>query len=164
MYHVSRYSDTSHVTRHRLLRDIRECDEPFGGVTMVFSGDMQQLLPVHRFARDPAAYCVKTCTWFDQRTAMALVQNVRAADDPVWAEFVAGIGKGCPAVFPAECIVRDMDALIDAVWPGRNFRYADNCSILTMTRADAATVNQKIFDLFPGVPDYAVSLDAALVT
>ena len=61
----------------RLLRDIRENDAPFGGVTMLFSGDMQQLLPVHRFARDPAAYCFKTCAWYGCNHPLQLTQNVR---------------------------------------------------------------------------------------
>jgi len=147
----------------RLLQDIHSNRAPFGGVTMVLSGDMQQLLPVHRFARDPAAYCIKACSWFSDRESMALGQNVRAADDPVWAAFVAGIGRGLPAVFPTQCMVADVDALLTAVWPGRNFRVSDVRSILTMTRDDAQNINKIILDQFPGVPDYALSLDAALV-
>jgi hypothetical protein len=61
----------------RLLRDILETDAPFGGVTMLFSGDMQQLLPVHRFSRDPAAYCFKTCGWYGCTVALQLTLNVR---------------------------------------------------------------------------------------
>ena len=30
----------------RLLRDLRSSDQPFGGVTVVFGGDFQQILPV----------------------------------------------------------------------------------------------------------------------
>lgn len=148
----------------RLLRDIHEVDAPFGGVTMVLAGDMQQLLPVHRFAKDPAAYCIKMCTWFAQREHLALIHNVRAAEDPDWAAFVAGIGRGLHAVFPASCNVPDLDALLAAVWPGGNFRVSDVRSILTMTREDAYNINKVIIDKFPGVPDYALSLDAALVS
>ena len=83
----------------RLLQDIHEVDAPFGGVTMVLAGDMQQLLPVHRFAKDPAAYCIKMCTWYPQREPLALIHNVRAAEDPDWAAFVAGIGRGLHPVF-----------------------------------------------------------------
>ena len=38
---------------------------------------MQQLLPVHRFARDPAAYCIKTCAWFSSTVPLQLTVNVR---------------------------------------------------------------------------------------
>jgi hypothetical protein len=148
----------------RLLRDIHEIDAPFGGVTMVLAGDMQQLLPVHRFAKDPAAYCIKMCTWYAQRAPLSLRHNVRAAEDPDWATFVAGVGRGLHPVFPASCCVPDLDALIAAVWPGGNFRVQDCCSILTMTREDAYNINKVIIDKFPGEPDYALSLDAALVS
>ena len=30
----------------RTLRDIRDDDRPFGGITVVFGGDFQQILPV----------------------------------------------------------------------------------------------------------------------
>jgi PIF1-like helicase len=148
----------------RLLRDIHQCDAPFGGVTMVLAGDMQQLLPVHRFAKDPAAYCVSTCSWFDQHVSLSLARNIRAAEDAMWAAFVASVGRGAPAVFPSHCVVDNADALISAVWPGGNFRVSDNRSILTMTRDDAATINKLIIELFPGVPDCALSLDNAMVS
>ena len=147
----------------RLFRDIKESDAPFGGVTMLFAGDMQQLLPVHRFASDPAAYCFKTCAWFCATVKLNLTLNVRAASDPVWSEFVSSVGKGSPALFPDGCMVSDVDCLIASVWPDGNFMVDDLRSILTMTRNDAATINQRVIDMFPGLPDYALSLDTALV-
>ncbi len=42
-----------------------------------FAGDMQQLLPVHRFARDPAAYCLKTCAWYGCTVPLQLILNIR---------------------------------------------------------------------------------------
>jgi hypothetical protein len=105
----------------RLFRDIKENDAPFGGVTMLFAGDMQQLLPVYRFASDPAAYCFKTCAWFCATVKLNLTLNVRAASDPVWSEFVSGVGKGSPALFPDGCMVTDVDCLIVSVWPDGNF-------------------------------------------
>jgi hypothetical protein len=148
----------------RTLRDIREHDAPFGGVTMLFAGDMQQLLPVHRFARDPAAYCIKACSWYRSTISLNMKVNVRACNDTMWADFVAGVGKGLPAVFPTSCMVPDVDSLIDAVWPGRHFMVQDNRSVLTMTREDAQTINNRIIDMFVGDPDCALSLDAPLVS
>lgn len=123
----------------RLLRDIRGNDAPFGGVTMLLSGDMQQLLPVHRFCSDPSAYCFKTCEWFCSTLPLLLSVNVRAANDPVWSTFVASVGKGTPAIFPTSCLVDDVNALIAAVWP-EGFFVNDNRSILTMTRKDAVEI------------------------
>jgi hypothetical protein len=148
----------------RMLRDIHGTDSPFGGKTVLFAGDMQQLLPVHRFAPDPAAYCFKTCAWFCTTVPLNLTVNVRAVADPVWSVFVAGVGKGLPALFPASCMVPDVEALIATIWPDGNFMVADQRSILTMTRDDAASINGRIMDKFPGLHDYALSLDAALVS
>jgi hypothetical protein len=90
--------------------------------------------------------------------------NVRAAADPVWSEFVAGVGRGSPARFPDSCMVADENALIAAVWPNGNFLVNGLRSILTMTRKDATTINNQVIEMFPGLSDYALSLDAALVS
>jgi hypothetical protein len=148
----------------RLLRDLHGCDLVFGGVTMVLSGDMRQLLPVHRFAPDPAAFSLLTCSWFSNTTRLLLQQNMRTADDADWSKFVARIGNGCHAVFPASCVCDSVDALIAKVWPESNFLLPGNRSILTLTREDARIINLRILDVFPGEMDYAISKDAALVS
>ena len=148
----------------RLLRDIHGCHLPFGGRTVLFAGDMQQLLPVHRFAKDPAAYCFKTCCWYPLTKPLSLTVNVRAIADPTWAAFVDSVGKGSPATFPPECIVADVDALIAKVWPNGNFQVNTNRCILTMTREDAKVINQRIISQYIGDPDPALSLDTALVS
>jgi PIF1-like helicase/Helitron helicase-like domain at N-terminus len=148
----------------RLLRDLHNSDKVFGGVTMVLSGDMRQLLPVQRFAPDPAAFSLLTCSWFANTTNLFLNQNMRSADDVEWSEFVASIGNGCHAVFPAACVCESVDDLIAKVWPDGNFQVLGNRSILTLTREDARSMNLRILDAFPGEMDYAISKDAALVS
>ena len=123
---------------------------------------MQQLLPVHRFAKDPAAFCVKSCSWWSRTVDLQLTYNVRASTDPVWAAFVSSVGRGLPALFPESCIVADVDALIEAMWPEEDFLGSSLNSILTMTRADAAAINARIASQCPGVTEYAYSLDSAL--
>ena len=61
-------------------------------------------------------------------------------------------------------MVADVDALIDAVWPGGSFMCDDNRGILTMTREDAATINKRVMAAFVGDADYALSLDTASVS
>lgn len=87
----------------------------------------------------------------------------RAVNDPVWAAFVAGIGKGRPAVFPATCVVADVSALIEAVWPGGSFMCDDHRGILTMTREDSAIINKRVMAAFVGDADIALSLDKVSV-
>ncbi len=127
----------------RTLRDIKDQDRPFGGCTIVFVGDMQQLLPIHRFAKDPAAYCFKMCDWFSLTTALKLTVNIRV-EDAIWADFVAQIGLGSPACFPDHCACSTEDELLEAVWPNNDFSATGLRSILTMTRDDAHRINSKI--------------------
>ncbi|KIK37584.1 hypothetical protein CY34DRAFT_38698, partial [Suillus luteus UH-Slu-Lm8-n1] len=52
----------------RTFRDIRNCDRPFGGVTVVFGGDFQQTLPVvvNGSREDIIAACVqRSHLWMD---------------------------------------------------------------------------------------------------
>jgi hypothetical protein len=147
----------------RTLRDVRDhLNKPFGGATVIFCGDMQQLLPVHRFAKDPAVYCMKMCSWWSVAAPLKLVFNERASADPEWAVFVAGIGEGRSTAFPVACVVPDVTALIAAVWPDGDFLHPGQRSILTMTRSAAAAINHRIAALCPGVVDVALSIDAAL--
>jgi hypothetical protein len=152
------------VSVDRLLRDLHGSDQIFGGVTMILSGDMRQLLPIHRFAPDPAAFSLLTCSWFSNSTRLFLNQNMRSADDAEWSDFVSKIGDGCHAIFPAACVCESIDALIAKVWPDSNFQLPGNRSILTLTREDARSINLRILDAFPGVVDYAISKDVALVS
>jgi hypothetical protein len=126
-----------------MLRDIKDLDRPFGGCTFVFVGDMQQLLPIHRFAKDPAAYCFKMCNWFPLTTPLNLTVNIRV-DDANWSSFVAQIGLGSPARFPDHCACSTEDELLEAVWPNNNFSATGLRSILTMTRDDANRINSSI--------------------
>ncbi len=148
----------------RLLRDLHGSDKVFGGVTMVLSGDMRQLLPVHRFAPDPAAFSLLTCSWFPNISRLSLHQNMRSADDVEWSNFVSKVGDGGHATFPAACVCESVDALIAKVWPDSDFQLPGNRSILTLTREDARSINLRILDAFPGVVDYAISKDVALVS
>jgi hypothetical protein len=130
-----------------LLRDIKDVDRPFGGCTVVFVGDMQQLLPIHRFAKDAAAYCFKMCDWFPLATSLQLTVNIRV-DDAIWADFVATIGSGSSACFPDDCICSTEDELLEAVWPNNDFSAIGLRSILTMTRGDAQRINNKILERY----------------
>jgi hypothetical protein len=114
---------------------------------MVFVGDMQQLLPIHRFAKDPAAYCLKMCDWYPLVTILKLIVNVRVEDE-TWAYFVAQIGSGSSACFPEHCNKSTEDELIEAVWPNNDFAAPGLRSILTMTREDCHRINNKILERY----------------
>ena len=62
-------------------------------------------------------------------------------------------------MFPASCVVDDVGDLIRAMWPNDDFLAPGNSSILTLTRADAVVINNRIAALCPGVAEYALSVD-----
>jgi hypothetical protein len=147
----------------RLLQDIHENGKTFGGVTMVFSGDLRQLLPIHRFAPDPAVFSLLTCSWFSHTVRLFLYENMRSAVDTEWGQFVASVGNGCDVVFSAANVCPTVEDLIAKVWPDGKFQFTGNRSILTLTREDARSINMRILEVFPGIVDYAISKDVALV-
>jgi hypothetical protein len=143
----------------RLLRDIHHCQEPFGGVPFLFVGDFRQLLPVHRFAADPSAYCCRVCDWYTSAQIFCLTSNIRAVDES-WAEFVLDIGNGRnPVQFPPECRVASVHELIKKVWQGDfSLTNCEGRAILTSTRLDAQLINSMVLDMIPGVTDVALSI------
>ena len=63
----------------RTLRKIRNCDEPFGGITVVFSGDFRQCLPiVHKGGKaDILDACLKNSYLWLKTTVFNLKTNMR---------------------------------------------------------------------------------------
>lgn len=128
----------------RLLQDIHKCSRPFGGCVMIFIGDWQQLLPIHRFCSDPTAYCIKAAHWYPFVEHFSLTTNVRAATDPTFCSFLQRVGSGDnPVEFPSECCVQDVSALIAKVWPTENHMH-DFAAVLTATREDGELCLQSI--------------------
>lgn len=73
----------------RTLRDVRDDNRPFGGLTVVFGGDVQQTLPVVvHGTRDAivAATIVNSSLWRHMEIRF-LHQNMRVRHDPDAAEF-----------------------------------------------------------------------------
>ena len=84
----------------RSLRDIRQKDEPFGGLTVLFAGDWRQILPV--VPRGSRAQVVdatlKQSYIWDFVTTLTLEQNMRLANSEVdesnFYQFLSNIGNG----------------------------------------------------------------------
>lgn len=65
----------------RSLQDIRNCTLPFGGLTVVFSGDFRQILPVvERGTRaDEVNACLQKSHIWTKIRRLRLTQNMRVA-------------------------------------------------------------------------------------
>jgi hypothetical protein len=83
------------------LRDIMDCPNlPFGGKTVVFGGDFRQILLVVRrgsMAQIVGASLRMSYLW-DFMRHLKLVRNMRAKNDPWFAEYSLRIGGGSEEV------------------------------------------------------------------
>ena len=76
--------------------DGRRCDRPFGGKTIVFGGDFRQVLPVVRKGTRGQiidAALRSSYLWKGMRQ-LRLVSNMRAHNDPWFADYLLRVGNG----------------------------------------------------------------------
>ena len=84
----------------RTFRDIRETDKPFGGITVVFAGDWQQILPVVRKGGRPEIVeaCIENSRLWHNVHVMKLSTNMRVqltgGDYSKFADHLLEIGEG----------------------------------------------------------------------
>ena len=147
-------------TVSRTMQDIMSDERPFGGKTVVFTGDFKQLLPVVRAGRGDN-HTLHRCTWWSQVQIFRFQQNWRAAQAPEFAAMLEDIGSGAlDAIdFPAQCMVADIPELVRRVY-GPDLSAADaGCMILTLTLDDAHIINSYCLNLCPGPSQPAYAAD-----
>ena len=168
----------------RTLRDLRDCDQIFGGILTVLSGDWRQILPVVKNGNRAQVVdaCLKSSPLWPSMTVMQLETNMRVQlhQDARAAEFSAfllRIGNGelpvirelgedvinvpqqicSPATNVAELAVRIFPDL------AANYEDADwlhQRAILTPRNADAAVVNDALTEMLPGPEVHYRSVDS----
>jgi hypothetical protein len=153
------------------LRDIMNRPElPFGGKTIVFSGDFRQVLPVVRKgsrAQIVDASLRRSYLW-DSMRHLKLVHNMRAQSDPWFADYLLRIGGGTKEVnsdgdvlLPDEICVpytggdNDLDTLIDCIFPRLNENmsnkdYITSRAILSTRNDWVDMINMKMIGGFQG--------------
>ena len=156
----------------RSLQFIRDNDRPFGGLTVLFSGDWRQILPVvKRGSRITTvdATLKNSYIWKDCVYPLSLEQNMRLAnsetDESEFNQFLADIGNGCgnklpehgqfATKIPFELTVASMEKLYQFVFGDLNKNYTDPewlCSraIIAPTNNDVDMINEKMINQFPG--------------
>ena len=167
----------------RCLRDIRRHDRLFGGVTVVFGGDYQQILPVMPRVTQPdivAASLFSSHIW-RQLTVLKLIKNMRVQDDPEerqFAQWLMDIGHGrltddddnvdIPSDFC--CPHNTVESLIEEIYPSITTplhpphidQFFSERAILAARNADVNSLNHTILDLFPGDMIEAQSADSVM--
>ncbi|XP_022895359.1 uncharacterized protein LOC111409550 [Olea europaea var. sylvestris] len=128
----------------KMLKDITECDLPFGGKVVVFEGDFRQVLPVvQRGTKDDImkASLVFSDLW-QYFIQLPLTENMKAKLDSLFCEYLLRIGNGierehtCHMIKLHSDIIMDFESefellkkLIAIVFP--NFHaYGDNLNIM----------------------------------
>ena len=135
-------------TVERTLRDICRDSRPFGGKTVLFTGDFKQLLPVVRHGRG-CDWTMQRCSWWQQVQKLHFSINWRAIRSPVYSAFLEQVGSGqlASVPVPAGRIVNSYDEMIDAVY-GSVFDKANQ--ILALTLETCAEVNKMCIARLPG--------------
>ncbi|PWZ11729.1 ATP-dependent DNA helicase PIF1 [Zea mays] len=155
---------------------------PFGGKTIVFGGDFRQVLPVVR--KGSRAQVVVSSLWmyylWESMSHLKLVSNMRAKNDPWFAEFLLRIGGGTgdtnsddDILLPDDVCVpysgsdNDLDNLIDFAFLNLNKNMSDSTYIasrvILSTRNDwVDMINVKMIDRFQGEHMVYHSLDSAM--
>ncbi|PWZ10632.1 ATP-dependent DNA helicase PIF1 [Zea mays] len=153
------------------MRDIMGRPElPFGGKTIVFGGDFRQVLPVVRKGSraQVVASSLRMSYLWESMSHLKLVSNMRAKNNPWFAEYLLRVGGGTEDTnsdgdicLPDQVCVpysgsdSDLDNLIDFVFPNLNENMSDSTYITS--RAILSTwnnwvdmINAKMIDRFQG--------------
>ena len=151
------------------LRDVCECDKPFGGLTVVFGGDFQQILPVivKGSRSDIVDACIQRSVIWRNLKVLHLRTNMRLGDDQEEREFAQwqlNVGHGMHTdedaniTIPEQfhCSSNTVDALVDEIYPGIKElphppdEYFSKWSILSARNNSVDSLNAKILQDFPG--------------
>jgi ATP-dependent DNA helicase PIF1 len=169
-----------HEAIDRTFQDIRSSNQPFGGLSVIFGGDFQQILPV--IIRGSRAQTVGACIqrsilWRDIKV-LQLTHNMRLnRDDPLESEFAQwqlDVGHGrhtddagniqIPPNF--SCQENSTASLINAIYPAihdpiqHSDQYFSERTILSSRNDDVDDLNAAILNLFPGQPRVFHSADS----
>jgi len=164
----------------RTCRDILDVhDRPFGGITVVFGGDFQQILPVvPRGSREDvvSATLLQSDLWGHVKV-LKLIRNMRVADTPDAHSFSAwlleiGHGRGLAndgtVQLPHGMIAPNVTALIDKIYPGIQSSappspdYFLNRMILSPRNTEVADLNTQILSMMPGKAESFLSADSVV--
>ena len=156
-------------TVDRSFRDLRDSDEPFGGLTVVFGGDFQQILPVivKGSRAQVVGACIQRSFLWTSITVLHLQQNMRLnIRDEAEAHFAkwqleVGQGKHTDEAYNISlpdhfrCRESTVASLIDTIYPGVQTPnhpdlYFSERTILSCKNDDVDNLNKAVLDRFPG--------------
>ena len=153
---------------NRTLQDLRNSSRPFGGLTMIFGGDFQQILPVivnGSRAETVNACLAKSYLWPGMEILM-LQQNMRLQHSPDEMDFATwlldiGHGRNMDAKgnveIPQSMVTYDEEELISIIYGDISRMHSPpppdyflEHAILAPKNTDVQETNQRILDRLPG--------------
>ncbi|PIA58920.1 hypothetical protein AQUCO_00400047v1 [Aquilegia coerulea] len=161
----------------RTLRDIREINEPFGGITVVLGGDFKQTLPV--ITKGTRQEIVRACLtkshlWSGVRL-LTLVKNMRLnsndTENVKFADYLIEIGTNPKEDVELPSEIKRCKSTMDLlfkVYPNLNVEevatetYLQERSILSARNDDVATLNELAINYFPGELHEYLAADKAI--
>jgi hypothetical protein len=151
----------------RTLQDICECDKPFGGLTVVFGGDFQQILPVIIKGSRPqiVGACLQRSTLWHALKILPLTLNLgQDGTEREFAQWQLDVGHGKHTNGSGDIVLPDhfkcpentLESLIETIYPGianstlPSDQYFADCTILSAHNEDVYSINSQILQSFPG--------------
>ena len=151
-----------------LLRDMKKDNHTFGGATVVFSDDFQQILPV--IIKGSRVETVGACLWHSsiwyEVTVLKLTENMRLqgvnTEEKNFAQWQLEVGHGkhttpdgnihLPQYF--HCPDNSVESLIHCIYPDiqepHNDKYFQECTTLFAYNNDVDSINSKLLKDLPG--------------
>ena len=162
----------------RTIRDIRNNDHPFGGITVVFGGDFQQTLPVvrHGSRAQVVSATLKESSLWRHIHVLHLSRNMRVQGDDAeaFSQWLLDIGHGrnlsddSRVYLPSHMQSSSLDNLINFVYldlsknqPIPPSKYFLDRIILSPRNDEAYSINNEVLQRFPGNESICLSADSA---
>jgi hypothetical protein len=162
----------------RTCRDLRNNNKPFGGITVVFGGDFQQILPVipRGSCEDIIGATIQRSHLWKDVQILHLTQNMRLNNDPdsqVFAQWLLDVGHGrnsdadSMVTIPDTMITHDLSTLIEAIYNGLSDNsngppppdYFAHRTILAPRNGDVDIINKEVLGRMAGAERTYFSAD-----
>ncbi|CAL5421282.1 unnamed protein product [Camellia sinensis] len=149
----------------RTLRDICDCEKPFGGITVVLGGDFRQILPViTKGVREQIvnASLRHSVLWKDLHV-LSLDLNMRLnpanLGNAIFAKFLTEVGTNPQEIIKIPSTIhrcQDLKELLSAVYPQLDVAdtstpsFLTERTILSARNDDVSAINIAALNIFPG--------------